>query len=142
MVAAPLLHLNGFPSTSKLTVARAITNLRGAENFELLDGHRLIDPVAARFPRSHPEYRAERKKEWDRVLKDYVSTLDHKNRVMLFTGLVRVHIDVQEGSQITDPTDFSMAQESIDAAVRAEHPSLSVVLLYELDENRRRVVSE
>jgi hypothetical protein len=136
------LHLNGFPGTGKLVVARAITNLLGAENVEILDGHRLIDPVAARFPRSHPEYHAKRKKERDRVFKDYVSTPGHKNRVMLFTGLVRIYTDVQPGSRITDPTDFSIAQASLDAAVRAECLFFSVVLHCELDENLWRAVNE
>jgi hypothetical protein len=61
---------------------------------------------------------------------------------MLFTGSVRVYTDVQQGSKITDPTDLSMAQESIDAAVRAERLFLPTVLHCELDENLRRVVSE
>jgi hypothetical protein len=66
-VPAPLVYINAFPGTGKLTTARALVSL--LTNSLLLGNHTLIDPVAARFSRDHPAYRHERRKERDRAFK-------------------------------------------------------------------------
>ncbi len=49
---APLVWINGFPGAGKLTVATALAELD--KTVIVIDNHRLIDPVEAKFPRSHP----------------------------------------------------------------------------------------
>jgi hypothetical protein len=58
-----LIYITAFPGTSKLSIARALIFLLSSTKPSssptsapvLLDNHALIDPVAARFPRDHPD---------------------------------------------------------------------------------------
>jgi hypothetical protein len=62
---APLIYINAFPGTGKLTIARALVYHISSTNTSsqltsvpiLLGNHALIDPVAARYPRDHPTTR-------------------------------------------------------------------------------------
>lgn len=58
-VVQPTIYINGFPGVGKLTVAKELQTL--LPNAEVVDNHRLIDPVAAIYERSHPRYQALRK---------------------------------------------------------------------------------
>jgi Mg-chelatase subunit ChlI len=73
--AAPLIWINGFPGTGKFTVARAIASL-----------HKLIDPVAAWLPRSHPDYDRERQKQRQLAFDEYASNPDRLADLLIFTG--------------------------------------------------------
>jgi hypothetical protein len=67
----PLIYINTFPGTGKLSIARYLLAL--LPPFILLDNHTLIDPVAAPYPRDHPNYAEERRCVRAKALREYVS---------------------------------------------------------------------
>ena len=81
---APLVWLNGFPGTGKLTVAKELVALGG--NIILVDNHSMIDPVEARFPRTHAAYQAERRLQRSLVFRDSVHNEDRFSQIVIFTG--------------------------------------------------------
>lgn len=82
--AAPLLWINGFPGTGKLTVATAITELH--KSAVVLDNHKLIDPVEAKFPRTHPDYQRERKLYRQKIFDEFVCNTEMLSKLVVFTG--------------------------------------------------------
>jgi len=84
--AAPLVWINGFPGSGKLTVATAIAMLR--EGVIVLDNHKLIDPVEARISRTHPDYQRERQSYRKAILDEYVCGAAMLSRLVIFTGKV------------------------------------------------------
>jgi adenylylsulfate kinase-like enzyme len=84
-MAAPLLWLNGFPGTGKLTVAKALLETLG-DRMIIIDNHQLIDPVAAKFSRDHPDYQHERKLERTKAFKAYVEPAENREKIILCTG--------------------------------------------------------
>lgn len=82
--AAPLVWINGFPASGKLTVATALATLHGAAI--VLDNHKLIDPVEARFPRTHPDYHSERQRYRKAILDEFVLDTATLSRMVIFTG--------------------------------------------------------
>jgi broad-specificity NMP kinase len=83
-MAGPVVWINGFPGTGKLTIARelALIYIRSV----LIDNHQLIDPVAARFSRDHPQYQAERKRLREWVFEKYVLEPTLLLETVIFTG--------------------------------------------------------
>lgn len=81
---APLVWINGYPGVGKLTVAKAIANLD--PTVIVLDNHQLIDPVEAKFSRSHPQYQPERQICRRAMLKKHASDPAQLSRVIICTG--------------------------------------------------------
>lgn len=52
----PIIHINGFPGTGKLTIAKELQRLIGAPRCRLVHNHLLINPADAVLPRSAPGY--------------------------------------------------------------------------------------
>jgi hypothetical protein len=128
-VPAPLVYINAFPGTGKLTTARALVSL--LTNSLLLDNHTLIDPVAARFSRDHPAYRHERRKERDRAFKQYVEGEEWAESVVVCTDFRAAGDD-----------DDGVAAEYQMAAKRAGRLFVPICLTCGADENLKRVVSD
>jgi hypothetical protein len=84
MKAAPLVWINGFPGCGKLTMATALATLHGAAI--LLDNHKLIDPVEAQLPRSHPDYQRKRRLYRQAILDEFVLDTATLSRLVIFTG--------------------------------------------------------
>lgn len=82
--AAPLVWINGFPGCGKLTIASHLERLY--DNLILIDNHKLKDPVAAKFPRGHPDYQEERKLCRERVLREVVENPEKLSQMVIFTG--------------------------------------------------------
>lgn len=57
---APVIYLNAFPGTGRLTIARHLAPL--IPSSKILDNHQLIDPIESYCPRGHPAYWEERSK--------------------------------------------------------------------------------
>ena len=53
-MASPLVWLNGFSGTGKLTIAEQLVALD--QTTMLVSNHSLTDPVESHFPRTHPKY--------------------------------------------------------------------------------------
>jgi len=64
MTPPPLIWINDFPGSGKLTVANALVNLVGEDKIHLIDNHQLIDAVEAKTTRSSPNYQMQRRKHW------------------------------------------------------------------------------
>jgi hypothetical protein len=123
---APLIYINAFPGTGKFTTARTLVSL--LTNSFLLDNHTLIDPVAARFSRDHPEYRHERKLERDRAFKKYIEGEEWAGSVVVCTDF--------------RATGDAIAGEYQMAAKRAGRLFVPVCLECGVEENLKRVVSD
>ena len=81
---APVMWINGFHGSGKLTVATTLKALHGAAI--LLDNHQLIDPVEARFSRDHPEYQRERQLYRKLIFNKFVSDALKLSHLIIFTG--------------------------------------------------------
>lgn len=69
----PIVHINGFPGTGKLTVARLLVEKLSVLNAKLVHNHLLIDPAGAILPRSSKDYQ----------------TLRHGIRAAVFATLIQ-----------------------------------------------------
>ncbi|KAH6603941.1 hypothetical protein Trco_007387 [Trichoderma cornu-damae] len=84
-MAAPLIWINAFPGTGKLTIAKAIKSMD--ESITIIDNHQLIDPVASKLSRDDPRYQIERKRERERAFQKYVQDPAKASEIIIFTGL-------------------------------------------------------
>lgn len=84
--AAPLIWINGFPGSGKLTVSKALIRVYREEQPILIDNHQLIDPVEAKIPRDHPEYQQQRQLERSKAFAKYVDGTAMCSRIIVFTG--------------------------------------------------------
>lgn len=112
----PLIHINGFPGTGKLTIARILQQLLGPQG-RLVHNHLLINPADAVLHRTEPGYQDLRRAIRAAVftsLADAPSTHDH---VYLFTDF-----------QSSDPVGSATCAEFLDAA-RARGSDLVSVLI-------------
>src|SRR3569833_858144 len=89
----PIVWINAFPGTGKLTVARELVTLFGGGGggdddayVMLIDNHSLIDPVEAKFSRLHPDYQQERRRKRQAVFAEFVLDPTTKRRTIIFTG--------------------------------------------------------
>jgi hypothetical protein len=82
--AAPVVWINGFPGSGKLTVATAVAAVD--KTAVVLDNHKLIDPVEARFERTHPRYQHERRLFRQAALDRHVRDPGMLSRLVVFTG--------------------------------------------------------
>ncbi|MCJ1328816.1 hypothetical protein MMC10_005493 [Thelotrema lepadinum] len=84
MATTPLVWINGFPGTGKLTVAKALVALSD-EEILLIDNHQLIDPVEAKYSRDHPDYQQQRQLQRNRVFEKVVHNKELHSRTIVFT---------------------------------------------------------
>ncbi|KAK4182082.1 hypothetical protein QBC35DRAFT_396683 [Podospora australis] len=127
---APIIWMNGFPGTGKLTVAEKLAALCGPENATVLDNHKLIDPVEAKIPRSHPDYQKERQLYRQAVFEEHVCNAGTLSRLVIFTDFQSAN---ELGSQV--------AKEYQDAASRAGRPFIPIYLICDPEENLKRVAN-
>ncbi|KAF4450972.1 hypothetical protein F53441_5963 [Fusarium austroafricanum] len=127
---APVVWINGFPGTGKLTIAKAIAKIHGHDKILVLDNHKLIDPVETRFPRGHPEYNTQRQIYRQAVLEDNVRSPSSHGHLVIFT-------DFQSDNQL----GRDVAKEYADAASTAGRPFLPVYLTCSLKANIQRIAS-
>ncbi|KAK2758672.1 hypothetical protein FQN54_003362 [Arachnomyces sp. PD_36] len=125
---APLVWINGFPGSGKLTIATAIAQLH--EPAVVLDNHKLIDPVEARCPRTHPDYNKERRLYRQAVLDEFVCDETTLSKLVIFT-------DFQSSNEL----GRDVAMEYRDAARRSGRPFIPVYLTCDMDANVQRIAS-
>ncbi|KAH8812079.1 hypothetical protein F5884DRAFT_855386 [Xylogone sp. PMI_703] len=124
--AAPLVWINGFPGSGKLTVAKAIATLH--HNTIVLDNHKLIDPVEARFSRTHPDYQKERRRYRQAVLDEYVCDAAMLSKLVICT-------DFQSSNEL----GRSVAMEYEAAADKAGRVFVPIYLTCDIDVNLERI---
>ncbi|KAJ5242165.1 uncharacterized protein N7469_000492 [Penicillium citrinum] len=127
MPAAPLIWINGFPGSGKLTVAKVFKQLTSDDTI-ILDNHQLIDPVEARFPRLHPEYQKERHLYRQAVFKEHVYNKANLSKIVVFT-------DFQSNNELGRDT----ATEYKICAMESGRVFLPVYLICDLNTNLKRV---
>ncbi|VUC37180.1 unnamed protein product [Clonostachys rosea] len=127
MVAAPIIWINAFPGTGKLTVARALRAL--IPKSVVIGNHQLIDPVT--LSRDHPCYQTERKKEREKAFSKYVFNPSWAEYTIVFTDF-----------QSTSPLGESVAREYQAAAEVSKRPFIPVYLTCECEVNITRATSQ
>lgn len=145
MAAAPLVWINGFPGSGKLTVATQLQVLHSGTI--LIDNHKLIDPVEENYARDHPGYPIERHRVRAQAFDDYAGQSDKLFHLLVFTGMLLPTSPL--ASVLTLFSDFqssndlghSTAMEYKTAAERAGRPFKPVYLICDQTENARRIVS-
>lgn len=91
----PVIWINGFPGTGKLTIARALVRIYILSI--LIDNHKLIDPVDLNFPRDHPQYQTERKRRREWAFENFVFEPTRLSEAVIFTGRLSnsfAHVDM------------------------------------------------
>ncbi|KAJ5109954.1 hypothetical protein N7532_002599 [Penicillium argentinense] len=141
----PLVWINGFPGSGKLTVTKFIAQLN--PDTLILDNHTLIDPVEAKFPPLHPDYLKERHLYRQAILKKHVydeATIDKlviftgmylKSQVQCMAGVAYAILDFQSDNEL----GRDVATEYKDAAHESGRPFLPVYLVCDVDANLERV---
>ncbi|KAI9788408.1 MAG: hypothetical protein M1816_006933 [Peltula sp. TS41687] len=129
-MGAPLIWINGYPGSGKLTIARALLVLYGMKKAILVHNHQLIDPVEARTPRTHPDYDRQRQLERSRAFFTYVESLETSSQIIIFT-------DFQSNNEL----GRSVAQEYKSAARRSGRFFFPVYLTCDVEENLCRVAT-
>lgn len=127
-MAAPLIWINAFPGTGKLTIAKAIKALD--ESVIVIDNHQLIDPVASAIPRDDLSYQAERKREREGAFQKYVYGRATASQTVVFT-------DFQSDNEL----GRSVAKEYLMAAKKARRPFMPVYLGCDVKVNIERAMS-
>ncbi|KAI8628542.1 hypothetical protein F5Y19DRAFT_476524 [Xylariaceae sp. FL1651] len=126
---APLIWINGFPGSGKLTVATALQTLN--KSITLIDNHKLIDPVSSRLPRSHPKYQQERQAERQAAFKRHVQCSSSLSELIVFT-------DFQSANELGEKVAFEYEL----AAIQASRPFVPIYLICDEQENLRRLSSQ
>ncbi|KAF2806103.1 uncharacterized protein BDZ99DRAFT_349075, partial [Mytilinidion resinicola] len=82
----PLIWINAFPGTGKLTISKLLIPLRSPTKAILIDNHQLIDPVSILYARDHPSYQTERKHLRDLAFTSHVEDPSTFHRIAIFTA--------------------------------------------------------
>jgi predicted kinase len=126
-VAAVIIHLNGWPGSGKLTVAREVAGRLGAR---LLDNHTLHDVPGRLCDRGTPEY-------WD---------LYYQVREAAYRRVLALppHETVVMTNALTNESDREREAWGAvkELAVARAAPLMAITLECSLDENVRRLASE
>ncbi|KAK4151039.1 hypothetical protein C8A00DRAFT_36346 [Chaetomidium leptoderma] len=125
---APVVWINGFPGSGKLTVAMAVAALD--KTAIVLDNHKLIDPVEARFSRTHPSYQHERRLFRQAILDRHVCNMATLSRLVIFTDF-----------QSNNALGWVVASEYKAAAFKAGRPFVPIYITCDEATNLERVAS-
>ncbi|RDJ27334.1 nucleoside kinase [Bosea caraganae] len=123
-VADAIIHINGWPGSGKLTIARELASLLGAR---LLDNHTIINPAEALFDRRDPLYRPLRK-GLRAVIFDHVAQM--KPGVLILTDAIS-----------DDAFDSALFEEYRALAAQRGALLVSVVLNCSPEKNAERLVA-
>jgi len=147
---APLVWINGFPGCGKLTIASVMKTLH--TDMILLDNHKLIDPVEAKYARSHPDYQKERHQYRQNIFREHVSNPATLSRVVVFTGknsnlplaintLLIIVIVIVKDYQSDNILGQKVAEEYREAARTAGRPFKPVYIVCDAEENIKRIAA-
>ncbi|KAL8800102.1 MAG: hypothetical protein Q9182_005414 [Xanthomendoza sp. 2 TL-2023] len=125
-MAPPFIYINGYPAVGKYTVAKRLVQM--LPNAKLLDNHLLIDPVAAVYERSMPEYQGLRKLVRKSILDSISTSLSLRDVTWVFTD-----------SQSSDKVGQAAVADYIHAAQTRGSPIVSIILGCRAEENVLRL---
>jgi shikimate kinase len=121
-----IIHLNGMPGVGKMTVAKILAR---RINARLIDNHLLIDLVTTVCERQSPDYPVMIKKIMEIVLEQVAET---PNEVFIFTNALATE----------SRNDRERFEQIRRAAEKRKTPFVQIWLTCDLEENKRRIVSE
>lgn len=120
-----VLHINGWPGTGKLTIARQLAR---HINAKLIDNHTLINPAECLFERDNPNYWPLRKEVRKLVLAQALK-LPVKTPIIFTDALA------------DDAQDIATLKTCEEFAAQRRVPILAAILDCDETENLRRMVS-
>jgi broad-specificity NMP kinase len=132
-IPLPIIHINGFPGTGKLTIARLVANMLNTETrttTKLIHNHLLIDPTDAVLHRTQPGYQALRKAIRAAVFGALERETATHDSTYIFTDW-----------QSSNPEGSSVCAEYAATAVQRGCELVPIVLNCTVEENMRRLVS-
>jgi shikimate kinase len=121
-----IIHFNGMPGVGKFTVAKLLAEKL---NVRLIDNHRLIDLVLSLCDRGSAEY-LNLIEKFTEVILDEIST--KPDQIFIFTNALAAEL-AEDRERFEQISQFA-SQNNI--------PFVQVLLFCDLEENKRRVVSE
>jgi len=124
-MAGPIVHINGWPGTGKLTIARELSRRIDAR---LLDNHSVLDPAHALFDRRDPLHHSLR-----RSLR--VAIFDHMRRMQPDTALIFTD------ALSDDAYDSAVFDEYRQLAADRAAPLVAVVLDLTAERNVERLTA-
>ncbi|MCU4180537.1 AAA family ATPase [Bosea sp. BH3] len=124
-MAGPIVHINGWPGTGKLTIARELARLLDAR---LLDNHSILDPAHALFDRRDPLHHSLR-----RSLR--AAVFDHLRRMQPQTALLFTD------ALSEDAHDVAVFDEYRQLAGDRAAPLVAVVLDIDAERNLERLTA-
>ncbi|KAK1635158.1 hypothetical protein BDP81DRAFT_351658 [Colletotrichum phormii] len=125
----PLIHINGYPGTGKLTIARALEQ-KLAPGARLIHNHLLINPADAVLHRTEPGYQDLRKAIRGTVFAALAEHPSTRDSVYIFTDF-----------QSSDAVGSATCAEYLEAARARGCLLVSVVLTCDEGVNLERLVS-
>ncbi|KAJ5986921.1 hypothetical protein N7451_011286 [Penicillium sp. IBT 35674x] len=123
----PIIHINGFPGTGKLTVAQYLVAHVTLVNLKLIHNHLLINPADAVLHRTQPGYQALRRAIRSAIFTALTEPATH-DTTYLFTDF---QTDNEQGT--------SVCLEYVRAALKRGCPLIPIVLTCDEDENIKRM---
>lgn len=129
-MARPIIHINGYPGTGKLTIAQKLVELLSSYNGRLVHNHLLIDPVGAILPRSSPDYQPLRRALRSVIFDALAASHDTKESIYVFTDF-----------QSNDDIGRGVIAEYRDMAAHRGCSFVPITVTCGEDENLRRLAS-
>ncbi|KAM0354937.1 hypothetical protein ACHAPU_000777 [Fusarium lateritium] len=126
----PIIHINGFPGTGKLTIARKLVALLGAQNGKLVHNHLLIDPAGAILPRTSSDYQPLRRAIRTAIFDTLATSQDTFDSIFVFTDF-----------QSDDAIGRGVMEEYRAMASRRGCAFVPITVTCSMEENMRRLVS-
>ncbi|KAL8946245.1 MAG: hypothetical protein Q9222_007335 [Ikaeria aurantiellina] len=128
-MAPPFIYINGYPAVGKFTVGKEL--VKSLPNAKFLDNHLLIDPVAAVYERSMPEYQGLRKLVRKDIPDSIANSESLKDVTWIFTD-----------SQSSDKVGVAAVEDYINVARTRGSRLISIILTCSQTENIRRLGAE
>jgi len=85
-MAPPLVWINGFPGSDKLTIAKALLECVGRDRV-VIDNHQLVNRVGAIVSRSNPDYQRYCKAYRQKALDRTAAEPGLRRKAVVFTGI-------------------------------------------------------
>lgn len=127
----PIIHINGFPGTGKLTIARILLGLLHDGAAKLVHNHLLINPADAVLDRDQPGYQKLRRQIRSAVFDSLVDEESTHSSAYVFT-------DCQTGNEL----GVAVCEEYRECASRRGCAFIPVTLLCDVETNLARLAGD
>jgi broad-specificity NMP kinase len=122
-----IVHLNGMPGVGKLTIAKILADKLSAR---LIDNHSLIDVVTRMYERGSEAYLT----EMERMRRKIYEEIEQSSKAVCYIFTNALSDERPEDRMILD----TLAH----CAIESDHVFVQVLLVCDLEENKKRLVAE